>query len=502
MTDFDKKAFYYKEESMKLKKTLSAILAGLMLAGGAVAASADGKVYTAEDFAPVYKYQYNCAPYYPYYNNGYFYNWIYDRGPVLQAVWNPVTNTYDNCVCAYCSGHADLTGYYWVNGVLCSAKDYYVNYAPHTVTVTPDTSKEVSKETGVTYYESSIPSVLVKRKPSASAEKEGNVIITDSGNVTVKNPSVIGGYNKHQTVLGTYYASDKVDLNSYFNTNMLSLNLTQGEVQTFGTGFKMISADNTIVKVITDSEGQKLIANGVGTTSVYLYTGGGVPFMKLSVTVVNSLYGAYKGYIDVEVGSWRLDKVGDSTPIVVAVDKEHCNDTIKLSVVKGDGYIKDGKLYANGNGAIVVKAYSEKNPNIKGYAIVYVGQYVDALYDGYWTNVNGNISCNYWNPYLWGCDGYKINGWILTNTGAYLPVISKVETTTTKPDGDKVTTTTTVYSDLYDLLYGDCHGNVDTLYELLWKNGKLTDKNLGALYNAALQEIVEDITADYFAKMH
>jgi len=71
---------------MKLKKTLSAILAGLMLASGAVAASADGKVYTAEDFAPVYKYQYNCAPYYPYYNNGYFYNWIYDRGPVLQAV--------------------------------------------------------------------------------------------------------------------------------------------------------------------------------------------------------------------------------------------------------------------------------------------------------------------------------------------------------------------------------------------------------------------------------
>ncbi|WP_428048199.1 hypothetical protein [Candidatus Proelusimicrobium excrementi] len=35
---------------MKLKKTLSAILAGLMLASGAVAASADGKVYTAEDF--------------------------------------------------------------------------------------------------------------------------------------------------------------------------------------------------------------------------------------------------------------------------------------------------------------------------------------------------------------------------------------------------------------------------------------------------------------------
>jgi len=116
---------------MKLKKTLSAILAGLMLVGGAVSASAapvkGGQVLTAKDFAPVYKYQYNCNPYYPYYNNGYFYNWIYDRGPNLGAYWNPVTGRYDTCSCVYCSGHADLSGYFWVNGVLCSAKDYYVN---------------------------------------------------------------------------------------------------------------------------------------------------------------------------------------------------------------------------------------------------------------------------------------------------------------------------------------------------------------------------------------
>jgi len=497
---------------MKLKKTLSAILAGLMLVGGAVSASAapvkGGQVLTAKDFAPVYKYQYNCNPYYPYYNNGYFYNWIYDRGPNLGAYWNPVTGRYDTCSCVYCSGHADLSGYFWVNGVLCSAKDYYVNYAPHTVTVTPVASGETSKETGVTYHESYIPSGVIKRKPTAPVESNSNVIITDSGSVTVKNPAILGGYNKYQTICGTYYAYDKVDINAFFNQNTMGMSLTLGEVQTFGTGFKMISSNSNVVRVYNDDRGQNVKAVGLGSADVYLYTGGGVPFMKISVTVVNPVYTAYDkdNYININPSSWRIENAGSSVEVNVIATEKAANGGIKVEIVKGDGYLKDvdGKklLFANSNGTIVLKASNVNNPNIKGYAIVYVGQYVDALYDGYWTSVNGNISCNYWNPYLWGCDGYKINGWVLTSSGTYLPVISKVETTTTKPNGDKITTTTTVYNDLYDLLYGDCYGNVDILYKLLWKNGKLTDKTWGALYNEALQEIIDDIAADYFVKMH
>ncbi|MBQ8400858.1 MAG: hypothetical protein IJX14_02910 [Clostridia bacterium] len=480
---------------MKFKKTLSALLAGLMLAGSALAVSAGSRVYSYEDIAPRYTtpYYYGYNPYY--YNNYYPYyyaNNVLDRGVVYTApTWNALTGRYDNCACAYCTGTADLTGYYWVNGVLHTAKDYYVNYATHTVAVTPAASGETSKETGVTYYESSIPSSVIKRKPAAE-ETEGSIIVT--------NPALLGSYNKPQTVYGTYYAYDKVDLNAYFNTNSMTLHLTQGEIQNFGTGFKMISADSSIVKVVNDYQGQKLVANGVGSTSVYLYTGGGVPFMKLSVTVVNYAYTPHTGHIDVEVGSWRLDKSGDCTPIVVRVDEDHAADPVKLSVVKGNGYIKDGKLYANGNGAIVVKAYNEKNTSIQGYAIVYVGQNVDALYDGYWTNVNGSITCDYWNPNLWGYDGYKINGWVLTNGGAYLPVISKVETTTSTTTGDTTTsekTTTTIYSDLYDLLHKDYYGDVDALYRFLWTNGKLNPAVSGSeKWAAAMQEIVDDISAD------
>ncbi len=485
---------------MKLKKTLSAILAGIMLVGGAVSASA-GNVYTAEDFKkPVTNY---CVK--PYYYNGYYYNWIYDDFK-LEANWNPITGRYDYCSCAYCQGLYTPSDYYWVNGVLCSAKDYYVNYAPHEVIVTPSTTVvtpvtngESSKESGLVYNQSSIPSAAIKRNntPVISSDvTSDNIHITDNGKVYVKNPAILGGFNSCLTIPGKYYAYDKVDLNAFFAKNTFGVNMYPGDVQTFGTGFKMISSNSKVVKIFTDKDGQHMQAAGAGAAYVYLYTGGGVPFMRLEVLVTAGAYNVARGYIDVEPASWNLTGAGDSTDLVVKADKNYSD--IKLEVVKGNGYIgSDGKLYANGNGAIVVKAFSEKYPSVKGYAIVYAGQYVNALYDGYWTSVNGCITGTYWNPYLWSCDGYKINGWVLTSTGAYLPVISKVESTL-KPG-----TTTTVYSDLYDLL-ADCHGDVDTLYKLLWQkyqNNKPVE-SFDKLYQAALEEIMQDIADAYYKQMH
>ncbi len=506
---------------MKLKKTLAVLLAGLMLVGGAASVAADAPVYTDKGVVMSYDGYYKNGCYYPYYGayypyyygnpycggyeNGHFYNYLYDScwindSAKLEAFWNPITGRYDNCNCLYCTGHADLSGYYWVNGVQYCAKDYYIHYAPHTVTATNVPSVEYSKETGVTKYESSIPSGVIKRSKTTTEEKENGVVITDSG-VTVKNPALLGSYNKYKTLCGTYYAYDKVDLGTYFNKNTAAMQLIVGEIQTFGTGFKMISSNSNVVKIYNDTNGQNMKAVGMGNADVYLYTAGGVPFMKLSVSVTNALYGGFHDeYMDIQVGSWRLDKAGESTSVVVKVSEDRKDDPVKLSVVQGNGYIKDGMLYATGNGPIVLKAYNTKNTNIQAYAIVYVGQYVDAIYDGYWTVNGGNISCNYWNPNLWS-GSYKINGWVLTDTGCYLPVISKVETTTEKPNGDKVTTTTTVYSDVYDLLYDSCYGNVDTLYALLLKNGKLNG-SYGSLYQAALQEILEDIAEDLAKQYH
>jgi len=493
--------FIIKEESMNFKKTLSAILAGVMLIGSAVSVSA-GKVYTSEDFKTP-----TTNGYYPNgYYNGYFYNPIYD-GVRLEAYWNPVTGRYDNCTCPYCLGAITPSGYYWVNGVLCSANDYYVKYAPHTIKV--DTTEvavenktEVSQETGVTYNQSKIPTGAIKRKPTTPVSSAvDNVTVTESGKVYIKNPALLGGINASITIPGKYYPSDKVDIEAFFAKNSYSLYLYKGDVQSFGSGFKMISSDSGVIRVVTDKNGQHLEAVGTGYAYVYLYTGGGVPFMRLYVNAANKPFNAVQGYIDVEPGSWRLDKAGDSTDIIVKADKQYTD--IKLEVARGSGYIgKDGKLYATGEGAIVLKAYSAKNPSIQGYAIVYVGQYVNALYDGYWTSINGCITGSYWNPYLWTYDGYKIVGWVLTNNGVYVPVISKVDSVTkptTKPN-DK----TFIYSDIYDLLYGHCEGDVNTLYKLLWiyYNTNKPAQSFDSLYQLALKEIIDQIAASYDDQIH
>lgn len=522
---------------MNFKKTLSAILAGVMLIGSAVSVSA-GNVYTKEDFVkPVTTVYPNGGLYSPYpFYNGYFYNPIYDgyyagiyNGVNLEAYWNPITGKYNNCTCGYCLGTITPSGYYWVNGVLCNANDYYIKYAPHTIKVETTEVKtepgDVSEQTGITYNESKIPTGAIKRKPAASASTEGNVVITESGNVTVKNPSILGGFNATITIPGKYYPCNKVNIEEFFAKNTQSLYLRKGDVQTFDDGFKMISSDSKIVRVITDKDGQHLQAVGSGYAYVYLYTGGGVPFLRLYVNVSNQVYNQSQGYIDIEVANWKLDKAGDSTDVVVKADKKY--DDIKLEVVTGNGYIgKDGKLYANGNGAILLRAYSAKLTNIQGYAIVYVGEYVNALYNGYWTSGNGCIIGNYWNPYLWGYDGYKIVGWVLTSTGAYVPVIDKDATVvkpgtivkpgtvikpgtavkpgiTIKPENGS-NTTIIVINDLYDLLYGHCYGDVSTLYRLLWLNYKANKpvQSFESLYAKAMQEILDEIAANYDKQIH
>ncbi|MBR5445286.1 MAG: hypothetical protein IKV57_04140 [Clostridia bacterium] len=486
---------------MRFKKMLSAILAGVMMIGSAAAVSAAGEVYVMQDVkAP--------ATHVNGYYNGYFYNPIYDDVR-LEAYWNPVTGKYNNCGCAYCTGVANLSGYYWVNGVLTSVNDYYAKYAAHTIK--PDTTEvevnkeNVSEQTGVTYNQSKIPTGVIKRKPAAAASSSAttnNVTISETGKVYIQNPALLGGVNASITIPGKYYPADKVDIEAFFAKNSYSLYLYKGDVQTFGSGFKMISSDSSVARIVTDKDGQHLQAVGNGYAYIYLYTGGGVPFMRLYVNVTTKPYNAVQGYIDIEPASWKLDKSGDSTDVIVKADKQYTD--IKLEVARGNGYIgKDGKLYATGDGAIVLKAYSAKTPAIQGYAIVYVGQYVNALYDGYWTNGNGCIIGSYWNPYLWTYDGYKIVGWVLTTGGVYVPVINKVDTPV-KPNAKPNDKTTIVMTDLYDLLYGHCEGDVNTLYSLLWiyYNNNKPAQSFDSLYQQALKEIMEDIAAGYDKQIH
>ena len=494
---------------MNFKKTLSAILAGVMLTAAAVSVSA-GNVYTSEDFfkAPVTQ----CSPYYNYYkyyngcwNNGYYFNNGYFYAPdcdglLLESYWNPMIGQFGTCACGLCEKSIVPSGYYWINGIYTSAHDYCTKYAVSTAPVqtveVKAESDKVAEETAPAQTTSRIPASAIKRKPAASAASNATTS-SAAGNVIVQNP----GFSSCITIPGKYYAYNQVDIEAYFAKNTYSLYLYPDDVQTFGTGFKMISSNNSVVKIVSDENGQHLKAVGVGSANVYLYTNGGVPFMKLYVGVTNKGLNLPQGYIDVAPAAWQLAKVGDSTDVIVKADKQY--DDIKLQVVRGNAYIgNDGKLYATGKGAVVLRAYSEKYPTIQGFAIVYVGQYVNALYDGYWTSANGCITGNYWNPNLWNCGGYKVVGWVLTVDGIYVPVISKGNSVVVKPETDKKpsSSTTIGYTDIYDLLYGHCDGNVNSLYLMLWQkyNGLINPgKSFYELYGAALQEILDDITANY-----
>ncbi len=480
---------------MKFKKLLAAAMAGLMLVGSAAAVSADGAtVYTAEELYT--KYYTTCSVHGVRYNYGYpCGTWCYYDGSYkLEANWNPYLGRYTY-------NPDNQAGYYWVNGVpYC-----YDTHQPYTPVVVSSTTTaatkpiEYSKEDGVTYNESSIPTTVIKKKPTVLAPSEvykPNVSYSSTGTVYVQNPGLLGSVYNCVTLPGTYYAYDKVDINAFFTANSYNMYMSIGEYQTVDAGFKMVSSDSSVVRIFVNSEGNQLMkAEKAGSAYVYLYTGGGVPFMSIYVNVAAGTQSA--GFVDIQPGTWRLDGPGSSTEIKLTADAAHTD--VVLSVDKGNGTIKTegGKtiLVANANGPIVLKACSKANYNVVGYAIIYVGKYVDAIYDGYWTTAGGNITCNYWNPYLWNYDGYKINGYVLTDTGAYVPVIDRVGTYYSKPTG----TIVNVYNDLYDMLYDECYGDYNTFYNLLWYRYNLNKpaKSFEELYGEALEEILKDIEGAY-----
>ncbi len=487
---------------MKLKRMLSGAMVALMLAGSTVAVSADATVYTAKDLAATTCYT-PCAIHSVQYNKGYPCGaWCYyDGSYYLEANWNPYIGRYEN-------NYWNTPGYYWVNGVpYCY--DTHVQVVPTTTTTTTTTvnyaqvDSAVDTEEAKPVKEGGIPNTVIKKKPNVATSSAAddtykpNVIIGSNGTVSIKNPALLGSVYSCITVPGTYYAYDKVDLNKFFSANTYTMWMNIGEYQTMDAGFKMVTTDSSVVRIYNDTKGNQLLkAEGAGNAYVYLYTGGGVPFMRLNVNV-SAVTPSQKGYIDVKPATWRLDGKGSSTEVVVSTDKDY--GSVKLVVEQGNAYIKteDGKniLTATGDGPVVIKAYSTANTNIAGYAVLYVGKYVDALYDGYWTSNNGSISCNYWNPYLWNYDGYKINGWVVTDTGAYLPVIDRVGTYYSKPTG----TVVNVYNDLYDMLYDDCKGDYNTFYNLLWYKYNQTKptQSFDSLYGEVLADILEDISDAY-----
>jgi len=466
---------------MNYKKLFSAVLAGLMLAGSAISVSAAAKVYTAEDFCTG---PFHCECGIPHYGNQCG-NIVRPGKPLF-----PNQNKHEeDCKCAVCNPivRPIVPGNnFWINGMYYPTDKYYVKYSEaNTYLITPLETKL-----------SNISDFAAAWTPGSTGAAIG-----ENGTVQTKKPGLIGSISQQITICGgKYYPSNKVNLTTFFAENTYGMQMYEGYMQTFGTDLKMISSDSSVVKVITDSNGQNLVAYSTGTAYIYVYSNGGVPLMRLNVEVMGTSYNMEKAYVDVRPASWRLDGDGDSTALVVRGDKPY--DDVTLTVRDGDGYIKDGKLYADcDSGVIIVEAASKSNKAAYGYAIIYVGKYVNALYNGYWSSCGNNIYANYCNPNLWGCDGYNINGWIVTDSGVYIPVIKKIDVSTTNPDG--TTSTSQIYAFLYETLTNKCYGNFDTLYNWLCWNYSVSKptQTFNEMYQEALDQLLENIAASYYAQL-
>lgn len=391
------------------------------------------------------------------------------------------------CTCPYCSG-ANHSGYVYVNGIYYKAADYYAN-----IRVSASSDPVVHETTTTTYQESRIPSSVIKRGTTDINKGEGikDPTLTDNARYCyLYNPIFIPG--------GKYYPAGQISIDKFFEKNTYHMYLKSGEIQLFETGYKMYSADSTIALCYTDGKNQVLEAKNPGLTYVYLYTSGGIPFLRLEVLVSGTAYNTQRGTLDIIPGTWKLNGYGSSTTIDVWADKQYTD--IILTVVYGQAYIENGKVTAKSNGPIVVKAYSKSMPEIQGYEILYAGQYTSAIYDGCWSNGVQGINCTYWNGNLWADPSFDICGWIVCGS-SYIPVIRKTTATITYPDGTIATFTSSMifYSDLRDLV-NQCYGNYDVIYAYLKQCQKHNAKDFYDLYNMALDEIIRNLDkyGDYY----
>ena len=141
---------------------------------------------------------------------------------------------------------------------------------------------------------------------------------------------------------------------------------------------------------------------------------------------------------------------------------------------------RTGSFRADANGPVIVRAYSKSNPKINGEALLFVGNYKNYIYDGYWTNTNDGIWVN-----GWGCDDVVIDyysyiaGWIQADEdGLLIPVVKKLEAT--NEDGEKTTILTGSTVDYAELLK-EAYGSKDDLAAIikkynLYKNGLIENK--------------------------
>ncbi|MBQ8187776.1 MAG: hypothetical protein IJ037_13040 [Clostridia bacterium] len=332
----------------------------------------------------------------------------------------------------------------------------------------------VPVQEGSNLYVESDKKLVIATKP---------VVTVKPGTVVKPSYTVIPGTT---TILGgKYYTSEEAReyFSDYFEDNTYSITLRSGDTRTFDSGAYFISSDPEVAYY--DYKEGKIVAGTHGSAELYVCSSAGIPYFCIKVNVLTRLTDSKKeaAYLKVDASAWQLSKGETATLTVTGSDGKTYDDinyTVRFGEENATVGKKTGVVTANGNGPVVVRAYSKSNPNLYGEALLFVGSYKNYVYDGYWTTTNDGIIVNGWGTTDVVIDYYSyIAGWIkVEDDGPMIPVIKKIDAINEKGEDTQIITGELLsYTDLLKQAYGDKDDIVDILKKYnLYKNGISEDK--------------------------
>lgn len=278
---------------------------------------------------------------------------------------------------------------------------------------------------------------------------------------------------------GKYYtvADARAEIDQYLARTAYNLIMTEGERRTICEGAYYVSSNPSVAYY--DAASGKLVANHNGSSTVYVYTKGGVPIARLDVSVlVRTTYEKRNDILYVSTDAWNIG-IEESTVCTVKSASGKVYNDILFKVIRGFDYGRvgeeNGKISGKANGAVIVRAYSKSNPDVYGDVLVYVGSLTAAVFDGYWVTCPTGVQVTSWgydvSDYI-AAQNAIINGWIRSAEGIFIPVIRLADAVKTNPDGTKEQT---------KILYGDTLSYLDLLRMAYTDRTSLT--NVLAGYN-------------------
>ncbi len=260
---------------------------------------------------------------------------------------------------------------------------------------------------------------------------------------------------------GKYYTVEnaRAEIENYLDRTAYNLIMVEGERRTICEGAYYVSSNPSVAYY--DAASGKLVANRTGSSTVYVYTKGGVPIARLDVSVlVRASFEKLNDILYVSTDAWNIGIDGSTVCSVKSASGKAYSD-ILYKVIRGYDYgcvgEENGKISGRANGAVIVRAYSKANPDVYGDVLVYVGSLTSAIFDGYWTTCPTGVQVTSWgydvSDYI-AAKNAIINGWIKSAEGIFIPVVRLSDAVKTNPDGTKEAT---------KVLYGDTLSYLDLL---------------------------------------